>query len=105
MELAFEILYSDIEIASNLGEASDSATIPQLHRDKLIAGNGVRAGFEQRFSDFFHCHPGSNIGEIRTDGFSSAVHHVAGSAFSFPEEESLSGNGIADGDALSSRRV
>jgi len=63
------------------------------------------AAYPQRVSKLVHRHSGACIGEIRTDCFSSAVHHVAGSALPFPEEELLSGRGVAECGALGSRRI
>src|SRR5262249_4669391 len=105
VKLPFEILYSDVEITSVFGEATDSPAIPQLHGDKLVTGSSVGAGFEQSSSNFLHAHFGAYIGQIRTDGLSSSIHHMAGGALPFPQEELLSGRGVAKGDAFSSRRI
>ncbi len=99
--MAVKILNADIRIGAILGKTANCLPIPQFHRDELKASCGVRARFQQRFTDLIHGHAGADVGEIGTHGLPSAVHDMTRVASAFPEEELLSCRRIADCDRFS----
>src|SRR5436309_9439671 len=105
MKPSLEILQPNVKIALASGEAANALPIPQLDGDKFIAGGDVRTRLQQRLSNLVDRHVASYIRYIRTNRLSLAASHMAGSAFPFTEEESLSGRGVAGYSVFSSRRI
>src|SRR5438128_2484782 len=83
----------------------DRLTIAQHDPDRLIAGSSVRTWFKQRLAKLLDRHLAAYIGEIRTDGLSSAVRHMTRGALPFPEEELPSCSRVAEYNAFRSRRI
>ncbi len=96
VELALEVLECEIVTAAATGEAAEGLTGGAIAEgDEAIAGRDLGGGIEESLAKLVDGEEAGDGREVRADGASLAVDHVAGGALAGAEEEGAASLAVA----------